>query len=138
MSSKTIEQAFQSIAEYVPADASKVLSQQIPKIERFIDEEADKFGRELSNYIQAEVDKEVARAEKDAEATMHKLTDSLAKISANIATNDHELEAAVNELATNLQEYEKRFKKVGEGIREAVVSAVPFGKAASGLLNAVG
>ncbi len=124
MANRVIDRAYESIRGYVPEDVKQVLSDQIPKIEKFVDDELEKFGEELSSHIQAEIDALIQKTEAEASQAQANMKTAVEAIRADIAANDHDLEAAVNQLETSLNEYEDRFRNIGEGIRKAALTAV--------------
>lgn len=123
MSNRVIERAYESIRGYMPEDAREILNQQIPRIEQFIDDELTKFGVELSEFIGAEVDRLLLDAQESAHRSHNELIAAIGEIRADVAANDAVLERAVARLERSLDDYERRFEELGEGVRRAVILA---------------
>ena len=118
-----IDRAYVSIAAYVPEDARRILAEQVAKIEQFIDDEMNKFGEELAEHIGAVVGEVLEEATRDATTLRTELTAAIGEIRADMVANDKVLEGAVSKLERSLDQYETRFKQLGEGVRGAVVTA---------------
>ena len=123
MSNRVIERAYESIRGYMPEDAREILNEQIPRIEQFIDDELTKFGVELSEFIGAEVDRLLQEAQESAHRSHNELIAAIGEIRADVAANDAVLERAVARLERSLDDYERRFEALGEGVRRSVILA---------------
>lgn len=123
MSNRVIERAYESIRGYMPEDAREILNEQIPRIEQFIDDELTKFGVELSEFIGAEVDRLLLDSQESAHRSHNELIAAIGEIRADVAANDAVLERAVARLERSLDDYERRFEALGEGVRRAVILA---------------
>jgi hypothetical protein len=123
MNNRVIERAYESIRGYVPEDANQILNEQIPRIEQFIDDELTKFGVELSEYIGAEVDRLLQQSEDATARSRNEVVAVIGELRANVVAGDATLEAAVAKLERSLDDYERRFEHIGEGVRRAVISA---------------
>jgi len=123
MTNRVIERAYESIRGYLPEDANQILSEQVPRIEQFIDDELTKFGSELSEYIAAEVDRLLEESDEQAMRSHNELVAVIGEIRADVAANDAVLERAVAKLERSLDDYERRFQELGENVRRAVIGA---------------
>ena len=123
MTNRVIERAYESIRGYLPEDANEILNEQVPRIEQFIDDELTKFGVALSEYIAAEVDRLLEESEERAMRSHNELVSVIGEIRADVAANDAVLERAVAKLERSLDDYERRFEELGEGVRRVVISA---------------
>ncbi len=124
MTNRVIERAYESIRGYLPEDANEILNEQVPRIEQFIDDELTKFGSELSEYIAAEVDRLLEESQERAMRSHNELVSVIGEIRADVAANDAVLERAVAKLERSLDDYERRFEELGEGVRRVVITAV--------------
>jgi hypothetical protein len=124
MHERTIERAYESIRGYLPEDASQVLSEQIPRIGQFIDDELTKFGRELADYIAAEVDRVIAEATASTARAHNEVVAVVGEIRADVAAGDATLERAVARLERSLEAYDRSFEDLGDSVRESVMAAV--------------
>ncbi len=124
MTNRVIERAYESIRGYLPEDANQILNEQVPRIEQFIDDELTKFGSELSEYIAAEVDRLLEESQERAMRSHNELVSVIGEIRADVAANDAVLERAVAKLERSLDDYERRFEELGEGVRRVVITAV--------------
>jgi len=124
MRNAVIEQAFENIQGYLPEDARRTLSSEVPRIKAFVDEEMDKFGAELIDFVTTEVEKSVAELAADLEARKSATDAALATIRADIAENDETLAAAVTTLEKELTAYEEMFRKAGTRIRQSAAAAL--------------
>ena len=124
MTNRVIERAYESIRGYLPEDANQILDEQVPRIEQFIDDELTKFGTELSEYIAAEVDRLLEESQERAMRSHNELVSVIGEIRADVAANDAVLERAVAKLERSLDDYERRFEELGEGVRRVVITAV--------------
>jgi predicted RecB family endonuclease len=122
--SKIIDKAYESIRGYVPEDVNRVLAEQIPKIEQYIEEEVDAFGEELSNFIEGAVDQAVADVTAEAEQVKQNLLSAIAEIEADMSDNDATLRMATSQLKTAVDEYEAKFAKLGMAVQKGVKAAI--------------
>jgi predicted RecB family endonuclease len=122
--SKIIDKAYESIRGYVPEDVNRVLAEQIPKIEQYIEEEVDAFGEELSNFIEGAVDQAVADVTAEAEQVKQNLLSAIAEIEADMSDNDATLRMATSQLKTAVDEYEAKFAKLGKAVQKGVKAAI--------------
>ena len=123
MTNRVMERAYESIRGYLPEDANQILDEQVPRIEQFIDDELTKFGTELSEYIAAEVDRLLEESQERAMRSHNELVSVIGEIRADVAANDAVLERAVAKLERSLDDYERRFEELGEGVRRVVITA---------------
>ena len=123
MNNRVIERAYESIRGCLPEDANQILNEQIPRIEQFIDDELTKFGVELSEFIGAEVDRLLLESQESSLRSHNELVAVVGEIRADVAANDAVLERAVAKLERSLDDYERRFEELGEGVRRAVIAA---------------
>ena len=123
MINRVIERAYESIRGYLPEDANQILNEQVPRIEEFIDDELARFGAELSEYIAAEVDRLLTESEERGVRSHNELVSVIGEIRADVAANDAVLERAVTKLERSLDDYERRFEELGEGVRRVVINA---------------
>jgi hypothetical protein len=124
MANAMIERAYETIRGYVPEDANRILSEQAPRIEQYIDEEMAKFGEELSAYVASEVDRLLDEARQESMHSRNDIIAAIGEIRADVAANDPILERAVARLERSLEDYERRFHELGVGVRKAVLLAV--------------
>ena len=124
MANRVIERAYDSIREYVPEDARRILDSQAPKIEKFIDDELDKFGAELTEWISAEVEKVVEEQRVFFEQDREALKQIIEELRHDVATNDETLNEVVVKLEAQLDKYEERAQQLGKNVREKVSVAV--------------
>lgn len=124
MANRVIERAYDSIREYVPEDARRILDSQTPKIEKFIDDELDKFGAELTEWISAEIEKVVEEQRVFFEQDRETLKRIIEELRHDVATNDETLNEAVVKLEAQLDKYEERAQQLGKNVREKVSVAV--------------
>lgn len=124
MANRVIERAYDSIREYVPEDARRILDSQAPKIEKFIDDELDKFGAELTEWISAEVEKVVEEQRVFFEQDREALKQIIEELRHDVATNDETLNEVVVKLEAQLDKYEERARQLGKNVREKVSVAV--------------
>ena len=123
MTNRVIERAYESIRGYLPEDANQILNEQVPRIEQFIDDELSKFGVELAEYIAAEVDRLLEESQQQAMRSHNELVAVIGEIRSDVAANDAVLERAVAKLERCLDDYERRFEELGEGVRRVVITA---------------
>ena len=135
MNNRVIERAYESIRGYMPEDARQILNDQIPRIEQFIDDELTKFGVELSEFIGAEVDRLLLDSQESAHRSHNELIAAIGEIRADVAANDAVLERAVARLERSLDDYERRFEALGEGVRRAVILAARAAGGSSFTIN---
>ena len=124
MANRVIERAYDSIREYVPEDARRILDSQTPKIEKFIDDELDKFGAELTEWISAEIEKVVEEQRVFFEQDRETLKQIIEELRHDVATNDETLNEAVVKLEAQLDNYEERAQQLGKNVREKVSVAL--------------
>lgn len=124
MANRVIERAYDSIREYVPEDARRILDSQAPKIEKFIDDELDKFGAELTEWISAEIEKVVEEQRVFFEQDREALKQIIEELRHDVATNDETLNEVVVKLEAQLDKYEERAQQLGKNVREKVSVAV--------------
>ena len=124
MVNRVIERAYDSIREYVPEDARRILDSQTPKIEKFIDDELDKFGAELTEWISAEIEKVVEEQRVFFEQDRETLKQIIEELRHDVATNDETLNEAVVKLEAQLDNYEERAQQLGKNVREKVSVAL--------------
>jgi len=124
MKTGTIDRAYESVRGALPEDANRLLDQQIPKVEEFIDAELSKFGLELSAFIGAEVDRLLAESSEASQRAHNELIALIGEIRADVAADDAVLERAVEKLERNLGDYERRFDELGERVRRGVADAM--------------
>lgn len=124
MPSEIIERAYTNIREYLPEDARRALSREIPEINKFVDDEMDKFGAELISFVSSEVAKSVEAVAAEFDAKQSDAREALDVIRADIATNDETLAVAVAALEKELDAYEEIFRKAGTRIRQSAVGAL--------------
>ncbi len=114
--------AYESVMGYAPDDVKQILQREIPRIEANIERELDKFSRELADYIQIEVRREVelaVAAAREDERRMQKGFDALR----SAAATDPVLRGAVEQLAGYVEQYEARWRGVGETLKRAAITA---------------
>ena len=121
---RVIERAYESIRGYVPEDANRILDEQIPRIEEFVDEELARFGEELSAFVGQEIDRLLADAGESAQRAHNEVIAVVGELRAEVAAGDATLEHAVDRLEQGLDAYERRYRELGEGVRDAVLAAV--------------
>lgn len=124
MANRVIERAYESIRGYLPEDAKAVLSEQVPEIERFIDDELAKFGGELAEYIAAEVGRLLEVSQREALRSHNEVIAAVGELRADVAANDVALERAVARLERSLDDYEHGYREMGENVRRTVIAAV--------------
>ena len=122
--SKALERAYESIRGYVPDEVNRVISNQIPKIENYIEEETDKFGKRLSEYIESQVAEEVTKIESELNQTKDKLIEGLDRITKEISDADNGLLLATKDLKENIDAYEEKFAKLGGVVKTAVNNGI--------------
>lgn len=119
-----IDKAYESIRGYVPEDVNKMLSEQIPKIEQYIEEEVEIFGKELSSYIDTQVEQALAEAEADAEVVKNKMLAAIEEITADMSDTDATLRAATRDLKEAVDEYKEKFADLGRLVKSSVTAAI--------------
>ena len=124
MENRVIERAYESVRGYLPEDANAVLSEQVPQIEQFIDEELTKFGSELAEYIASEVGRLVDAAQREALRSHNDVIAAIGELRAEVVANDAALERAVAKLERSLDEYEHGYQVMGETVRQSVIAAI--------------
>lgn len=124
MGNRVIERAYESIRSYLPEDAKAVLSEQVPQVEGFIDEELSKFGEELAEYIASEVSQLVDASQREAVRSHNEVVAAVGELRARVVAEDAALEAAVAKLERSLEEYEHGYRVMGESVRQSVVAAI--------------
>jgi hypothetical protein len=124
MGNRVIERAYESIRSYLPEDAKAVLSEQVPQVEGFIDEELSKFGEELAEYIASEVSQLVDASQREAVRSHNEVVAAVGELRARVVAEDASLEAAVEKLERSLDEYEHGYRVMGESVRQSVVAAI--------------
>lgn len=112
------DRAYQSVVSYAPEQVKEILLREIPRIEENIDLELEKFGAELSEFVDKETQTFVDSLTEQAKARAEKMR-TLMKDLEDTEGSD-ELKENVASLKKQLDEYEAHWKGVGKGIQGVV------------------
>lgn len=122
--SKIMDKAYESIRGYVNEDVNRILAEQIPKIEQYIEEEVDNFGAELSGYIDGVVDQVVQDIQAESEQVKQQMLSTIELIESEMSDIDAPLRLATAQLKTNLDAYEEKFVKLGQTVQTSIKTAI--------------
>lgn len=124
MANRVIERAYATIGNYVPEDARRILEEQIPRIEGYIDEELNQFRDELGAFAKSAIDQAVAEQQAEMSEAMTAAKTSLEAIRNDAAVGDDQLILAVSALEKQLNDLESHYTRLGEGVKTALVNGL--------------
>lgn len=105
--SKTIENAYQSLQQYLPDDAKRVLAQESQRIQKVMDDELEKFKTEMNAHISHKVEEMTFDIQQEFTATREQINQQLADIKKGMAPQNDELDSLVTALTLKLDSYDK-------------------------------
>jgi hypothetical protein len=112
---------YDSIHDYLPEDAKQILAAQIPRIREAITQDVEQFGQELGREVQREIDATIKAATDANKASFDALKAQLIGLVAKDSTS---LQNAVQQLSASLDDYEKRWRGVGESLQKVALGVV--------------
>jgi hypothetical protein len=105
--SNTIENAYQSLKQYLPDDAKRVLTQESKRVQKVMDDELEKFKDEMNAHIAFEVEKVTTDMQQELNSTRDEINQQLAVLKSDMAPQNDELETLVTALTLKLESYDQ-------------------------------